>query len=268
MDVIGTIEVQDHPVDYTAVRVCANGETATVHDAVQAETLLSVFVNDILTMQLGCSVTNLAELVVGRLFTEGLIHSVDDIDCLSVCEQSLRADVYLHDRTADLSRQAVQAVPTCCTMNKTLNDYFAQDLELEPVKPLALDTEWVFRMTRIFLEDKTGHARTRGVHSAYLSTNREVLCLREDIGRHNALDKAIGWALMEGVNLSECMLFTSGRIPTDMAEKAIRAGIPVLATKTVATDKAVELARKHRLTLICEATPQSFDILNDGMNDL
>jgi FdhD protein len=72
---------------------------------------------------------------------------------------------------------------------------------------------------------------------------------------------------MNDVDLSGCMLFTSGRIPTDMAVKAIRAGIPILATKTVATDKAVELARTYRLTLICEATPLSFDILNDGMNN-
>lgn len=265
MDVIGTIEMQDHPVDYPAVRMRADSTTSTVHDAVQAENLLSVYVNDILVMQLGCSVTNLAELVVGRLFTEGFISSVDDVDCLSVCEQSLRADVYLYDRTVDLSRVAVQSVPTCCTMNMTLAESPDQGANLEPVKPLALDAEWVFRMTRIFLEDKTGHARTRGVHSAYLSTKREVLCMREDIGRHNALDKAIGWALIDGVDLSECMLFTSGRIPTDMAEKAIRAGIPILATKTVATDKAVELARKYRLTLICEATPHSFDVLNDGM---
>lgn len=264
MEVIGTIEVKDNPVDFSAVRMCADGTKSTVQDAVQAENLLSVYVNDILTMQLGCSVTNLAELIVGRLFTEGLISSVDEIDCLSVCEQSLRGDVLLHDRTADLSQKVVQAVPTCCTMNKTLNGYFSQEIELTPVKPLALDADWVFRMARIFLEDRTGHARTRGVHSAYLSTISEVLCLREDIGRHNALDKVIGWALMEKADLSECMLFTSGRIPTDMAVKAIRAGIPILATKTVATDKAVELARKYRLTLICEATPHSFDILNDS----
>ena len=265
MDVIGTIEMLDHPVDFAAIRVCPDGTNSTVHDAVQAENLLSVYVNDILTMQLGCSVTNLAELVVGRMFTEGLISSADEVDCLSICEQSLRADIYLSDRTADLSRKAVQSVPTCCTMNRTVNEYFAQDDELVAVKPLELDAEWVFRMTRVFLQDKTGHARTRGVHSAYLSTKNEMLCMREDIGRHNALDKVIGWALMNEVDLSRCMLFTSGRIPTDMAVKAIRSGIPILATKTVATDKAVELARNYCLTLICEATPQSFDILNDGM---
>ena len=78
MDVIGTIEMFDHPVDFTAIRVCSDGTISTAHDAVQAENLLSVYVNDILTMQLGCSVTNLAELVIGRLFTEGLISSADE----------------------------------------------------------------------------------------------------------------------------------------------------------------------------------------------
>jgi len=150
-------------------------------------------------------------------------------------------------------------------MNKTLNGFFAQDFALEPVEPISFDPAWVFHMARVFAQDKTGHARTRGVHSAYLATSREVLCMREDIGRHNAFDKAIGWALMGEIDLGECMVFTSGRIPTDMAVKAIRAGIPILATKTVATDKAVDLARRYHLTLISEATPDAFDILNDGL---
>ena len=261
MDIIGTVEMQDIPVDCTARRVHVDGSHTVVHNAVQEEKLLSVYVNDILTMQLGCSVTGLSELVVGRLFTEGLISGPGEIDCLSVCEQSLRADVYLNDREADLSRQAIHAIPTCCTMNRTLNDWFAQDLELEPVKPIPYDPAWIFHMANVFAQDKTGHARTRGVHSAYLATPHEVLCMREDIGRHNAFDKVIGWALIGGIDLGACMVFTSGRIPTDMAVKAVRAGIPILATKTVATDKAVELARRYDLTLICEATPESFDIM-------
>lgn len=264
MDVIGTIETQDKPLDCTVLRICADRSRQLVHDAVQEEKLLSVYVNDILTMQLGCSVTGLAELVVGRLFTEGLIESADEIDCLSVCEQALRADVYLHSRNVNLSQRLPEVVPTCCTTNKVLDARFVRETKLSPVSPRPFDSAWIFHMARVFAQDKTGHARTRGVHSAYLATPFEVLCMREDIGRHNAFDKVIGWALLGGIDLSECMVFTSGRIPTDMAVKAIRAGIPILATKTVATDKAIELARSNHLTLISEATPESFDVLNDG----
>ena len=79
------------------------------------------------------------------------------------------------------------------------------------------------------------------------------LRLAEDIGRHNALDKVIGYALRHQIDLKECMVYSSGRIPTDMAMKAIYAGIPVLSSKASPTTEAIELAKTYRLTLICAA---------------
>ena len=86
----------------------------------------------------------------------------------------------------------------------------------------------------------------------------------EDIGRHNALDKCIGYALLEQLELSECILFTTGRVPTDMVQKVIAAGIPVLASKAVPTDQAIELAKKYRLNLICRAWPDRIEIYHDA----
>ena len=64
-----------------------------------------------------------------------------------------------------------------------------------------------------------------------------ILCMREDIGRHNAFDKVVGWAILHGVDLAKRMLYSSGRVPSDMASKAIRARIPILVSKSVATDR-------------------------------
>ena len=75
----------------------------------------------------------------------------------------------------------------------------------------------------------------------------------EDIGRHNALDKVIGYALRHNIDLHQCMIYSSGRIPTDMTMKAIQAGIPVLSSKASPTSEAIELAREYHLTLICAA---------------
>ena len=253
----------DEPIPFAVTRQARVGAICQVSSEIQREGLLAVYVNDIPTMQIGCSTSHLVELVCGRLFTEGLVRGLDDIDTLSICEKSLRADVYLRDREADLSRMAMRMVPTCCTNNVTFNDYFATDEPLRPVTPIEWDADWVFRVADVFGLDRTTHRRTHGVHSAYLADKAGVLYMREDIGRHNAFDKVIGSALIDGVDLARCLLFTSGRVPTDMAVKAVRAGIPLLVSKAVATDKTIELAQAYDLTLICSANSESFEVVCD-----
>ena len=90
----------------------------------------------------------------------------------------------------------------------------------------------------------------------------EVRYLCEDIGRHNALDKAIGKALIDGLDLTKCVLFSSGRIPDDMMEKVIRSRVPVLVSNGAPNNRAVELARKYHVTLICSSHMDAMDIFS------
>lgn len=105
------------------------------------------------------------------------------------------------------------------------------------------------------------HRRTFGAHSCYLARGAEVLYCCEDLGRHNALDKVVGCALIDGVDLAQCAVFTSGRIPTDMCVKAIRARIPLMVSKAVPTDLAVRMAKEHGLELVCAAHTDSFMVM-------
>lgn len=105
-------------------------------------------------------------------------------------------------------------------------------------------------MADAFLQDMPLHRQTGATHSSFLMADGEILFRCEDIGRHNALDKAIGYGSRNGLDLKNAVLFTSGRIPTDMVMKTVRAGIPVLAGRSVPTKEAVELARRYRLILI------------------
>jgi FdhD protein len=96
-----------------------------------------------------------------------------------------------------------------------------------------------------------GFARTGGLHATGLfDTAGELLCVREDVGRHNAMDKVIGWALLEGrLPLSASLLCVSGRLSFELVQKAAVAGAPILVGVGAPTSLAVELAADRQLTL-------------------
>ncbi len=244
----------DESVRCTALRVRPDGSVAQVENVLQEESRVDVFVNGVAAMQIACSANHPRELAVGRLYTEGVIRTVKEVDRVSIRPGSARVDVSLKASAIDFARNGADR---------------PRRAPPEALPPLAWSPAQVFALAAEFETDKTSHARTRGVHSAYLApregngTRLNLLCMREDIGRHNAFDKVVGWALLNGVDLRGCMLFTSGRVPTDMVMKAIRSKIPVLVSKAVATDETVALARRYGLTLLCTATSHSFDVMND-----
>jgi FdhD protein len=93
---------------------------------------------------------------------------------------------------------------------------------------------------------------TGGLHGiALISPDGDVVCLREDVGRHNAVDKVLGWAMLQGkLPLSEMTLMVSGRISFEIVQKALRAGVPIVAAVSAATSLAVRLAEETGMTLV------------------
>jgi FdhD protein len=94
------------------------------------------------------------------------------------------------------------------------------------------------------------HRRTGGVHSAALADEGGLRLFREDIGRHNAVDKVIGARLAEGGDFRRCLLLSSGRVSSEVLAKAARCGAPVLVSRTAPTDRSVSEARRLNLTLV------------------
>lgn len=242
------------------------GNSAAETVTLLSEHTLDVYINDLLTMKLTCTADHLTELVLGRLLSEGIIDSLQDVDSLYICESGSRARVFLSkEHTENKSRTSyVELTPTCCTDNRILNDRFALQNELSPLLP----GHWYGTEAKLcserFDKDSPLHADTLFTHVCYLLINGEIVFEAEDIGRHNALDKVLGHALLQGADRQNAAVFISGRVPTDMVRKVIRAGIPVFIMKSGATKEAVELANRYGLTLIGNIRSDSYIIYTEN----
>ncbi|MCC8057082.1 formate dehydrogenase accessory sulfurtransferase FdhD [Cloacibacillus sp.] len=134
------------------------------------------------------------------------------------------------------------------------------------VKPEPLPLKWsvgasVVRRKIAELAGAELYRRTGCLHVALLSSVRgKTLFSAEDISRHNAVDKAVGWLLRSGINAASSLLFISGRMPEDMVQKAVCAGIPFIASVSAPTADAVTAARAANITMIGFARGGSFNI--------
>ena len=242
----------------------ADGYAMETLDEVQAENALDILLDDEPVMRLVCDSSDIVALVVGRLFTEGFIGGVCDIEHVYVNRHATEARVKLVPMASRRLRgRAGLSEPVSIASHGALQRELGSCLH--PVEPIPWSPADVFALARVFSSDSPMHRRTFGAHSCYVALGGRMLFCCEDLGRHNAFDKAIGRALIEGVDLGQATVFTSGRTPVDMTTKAIRAGIPILVSKAVPTDLTIELARKHKLTLICSAHPDSMRVFNDPL---
>jgi len=116
---------------------------------------------------------------------------------------------------------------------------------------LSVQCSTLLGLDRAMRERQTVHREVGGTHAAALfRADGRMIAIAEDIGRHNAVDKVIGHCLLRGIDLAEMVMVTSGRASYEMASKAIRVGIPVIASVSAPTALAVQLAQSRGLTLI------------------
>jgi FdhD protein len=126
----------------------------------------------------------------------------------------------------------------------------------------SLSAEVFYGLAEKMNRDQPLFARTGGLHSAALfSSQGRLLALREDVGRHNAVDKLVGWALTENrLPLGECLVLVSGRAGFEIVQKTLTAGASVLCALSAPSTLAVALARDHGLTLVAFLRDRRFNV--------
>ena len=133
-----------------------------------------------------------------------------------------------------------------------LDDLMRKEYPPQPEGTLsAVEIDSILRLTQELFETPGDLFQSTGcAHSCALVTDGQVQCYREDIGRHNALDKVIGFALKNGIPISKSIVFTSGRISEDYLQKVIKAGFKIVVSRAAVTASAVALARQKNITML------------------
>src|SRR5258706_6733460 len=199
------------------------------------------------------------ELVAGFLFSEGIISKREDLVALrmpgekdaekNLVRVTLDPGVRLASNSAGRRFSAGSACGVC---GKASIAQLRRRGLRSPKASSIFDPEMICQLPPILRETQAVFVRTGGLHAAALFTaSGELLVLREDIGRHNAVDKVIGWAMLSGrVPLSDHIMLVSGRGGFEIVQKSIAAGIPLLASVSAPSSLAVQLSREMGLTLV------------------
>lgn len=213
------------------------------------------------------------ELALGFLYTEGIITDVAQVLRVEACEQVKEEELgnvvraELHPGV-ELDPQRWQrnfyTTSSCGVCGKTSIEA-VQAQCTRPLRPFgAVDPAVLTQLPERMRKAQTVFRRTGGIHAAALFDREgNLLLLREDVGRHNAVDKVIGAALRGQLPTADCQLLVSGRAGFELVQKCIVAGIPLMAAVGMPTSLAVQMARQAGLTLIGFLRGDRFNVYAD-----
>lgn len=195
-----------------------------------------------------CTPDNLSELALGYLYSRGLIDHKKEFIGASPCSSGRRI-FSLVDRKLSEEVYTIKNVVLsgCGSGELPKGEIFKRG------KPLEGYSESMGRIREIFremLDSARLHKTTGGTHCAAIGDLSGMVLVREDIGRHNAVDKVIGAALEEGMNLKQSTIIITGRVSSDMVIKAAGAGVPVVASMRITSNLALDIARDYGVSLI------------------
>jgi len=203
-------------------------------------------------------------LAVGFLKSDAYISSRDQITDLKISEFEDRiiADVFtVHDPWE--GRVLEYSITSGCGKGTNFGRNVSTISKRTIKSELTVTPEQILTHANELHSRSTLYSRTRGCHNSSLCTPDEMLYFREDIGRHNAIDMIVGQCFLEDVPTNGKMIVSTGRVASEILLKAVRIGVPILASTAVATSFSVELARKIGITLIGNIKKDSFWIYND-----
>ena len=225
---------------------CRDGE-----DYIVSEEIASIYINNTLYTRLSCSPAEIEYLGLGFLLTEGIIkndikfdYKIKNLEFYLTIDRNIKPTGYILRSSGCGSGEFIFCIQ-----------------ELPQIdSPFKLKIQRLPELFETFNKKSKVFKLTGGVHAAAISDGENILFFSEDIGRHNAVDKVIGKAFLNGVNFGTTVLLSSGRISLEIVKKAIIAGIPVVLSRSAPTSLAIQTASVKNLTLIGFLRGKRFNI--------
>ncbi len=241
-DVIDKLEVQ-------AVSTDLPGPQGQTREVVR-ETPLTIEIKDVGVYTIMCTPCDAVALAVGFAFSEGLIKRREDINVLMKCPDDpnvIRMQLAQKKKAAGGERHLL-IVSSCGMCGSEDIEKVIQSLPSAP-DSVRITREKLLWLTERLQQEQPIFRRTGGTHAAGIVQNGEMITFSEDLGRHNAFDKAIGLCLLNNINPSGTIGVMSGRVSFELVAKAARAGVELIAAVSAPSTLAIEVARRCNITL-------------------
>ncbi|MBM7583804.1 FdhD protein [Bacillus pakistanensis] len=238
-----------------------NGELVDAEDVIVSEFPLTIFVNNEEFATMVCSPDNLKELVYGFLASEGIIRMYNDILSFELDENKGMAYVQTSSPISiKQENYSKRFIGSCC--GKSRQFYFQHDVKT--AKTVMTETkisphECLYLMEEMQKQSDVFQA-TGGVHNAALGTTSSIMIIRTDIGRHNALDKILGYCILNRISVRDKVLVFSGRISSEVLLKAAKIGVGVILSRSAPSELAIKLAEDLNITMVGFIRGGSFNV--------
>jgi FdhD protein len=234
------------------VKIDISNRTANkAKDYVAEEKPLNIFLNKAYYATIFCSPSNLKELALGHLLSEGILKSAEEIEEVNLkndaCYVKIKSNIDVEKRLK-LSKHFSRIITSACGSPWA----YPYSGKLPKIKSnLKVKAETILNSVKNLNFIAETFRKTGGVHAAAIyKKDGELVAFAEDVGRHNAVDKVIGMAALNKTDFSACFLALSGRLTSDMVLKAARVGLPIVASLAAALDSGIAIAKDISLTLI------------------
>ncbi len=220
------------------------------------EFAVSLTVNGELWLTFRCTPVNLEALAAGFLFNEGVIQEKEEIASIHVCDHADNIDVWINHRT---EKPVTWQRTSGCTGGVTAVELIYHQ-PLEGNVKEVITPEQVNQQVLLLYKAQQLYRLTGGVHTSVLSDGAAVVASSEDIGRHNTLDKIAGLCLLQDLHPGCRILVTTGRISSEMLQKAGRIGSSIVISRTSPSSLSILLAEQMGIVLIGYAKEGRFSV--------